>query len=139
MYPGAARIAVAMTDHIKDLLARVAAERSARERPEPRARRAQSDLASVEREIAGEIAHSLGKAGRLLAEAIAQASATRAQLEAKLLAPSERAALVERFHQQRTLAERRLRDLLIQREALGWRNHSDVKRDYVIPPALPDE
>jgi hypothetical protein len=128
-----------MTDHIKELLERVAAERRARERPVPGARRAQSDLASVEREIAGEIAHSLGKAGRLLAEAIEQASAARAQLEAELLPASTRAALVERFHEQRALAERRLRNLLIQREALGWRNHSDLKRDYIIPPALPDE
>jgi hypothetical protein len=132
-----------MTDHIKDLLARVAAEPStAPQRSReivPGAGRAQSALSSVEREIAGEIARSLGKAGRLIAEAIEQASATRAELEAEPLPPSERAALVDRFHQQRALAERRLRDLLIQREALGWRNHSDVKREYVIPPALPGE
>jgi hypothetical protein len=128
-----------MTDHIKDLLARVAAERSAREPPVADAGLARSNLASVEREIAGEIAHSLGKAGRLLSEAIEQASAIRAQLEAEFLPTSERAALVECFHQQRALAERRLRDLIIQREALGWRNHSDVKRDYVIPPALSGE
>jgi hypothetical protein len=124
-----------MADHIKDLLARVAAERTSAPRPVPS--RAEAGLASVEREIAGEIAHSLGKAGRLLAEAIAAASATRARVLSGQLGDGERALLVERFEQQRSLAERRLRDLLIQREALGWRNHSDVKREYVIPPALP--
>jgi hypothetical protein len=124
-----------MTDHLKDLLARVAAERQAA--PQPAPSRAERGLAAVEREIAGEIAHSLGKAGRLLAEAIAAANATRARVLSGQLAADERALLVERFEHERTLAERRLRDLVIQREALGWRNHSDVKRDYVIPPALP--
>jgi hypothetical protein len=126
-----------MTDHLKDLLARVAAERT--RAPQPVRSRAEAGLAAVEREIAGEIAHSLGKAGRLLAEAIAAASATRAQLQAAPLGADERAVLIERFEQQRTFAERRLRDLIIQREALGWRNHADVKRDYVIPPALPGD
>jgi hypothetical protein len=126
-----------MSDHLKELLARVASERNAA--PQPVERRAAAGLASVEREIAGEIAHSLGKAGRLLAEAIAAASATRARLQSEPLGPGERAELRERFDRERTLAERRLRDLLIQREALGWRNHSDVKRDYVIPSPLPNE
>lgn len=126
-----------MSDHIKDLLARVAAERNAA--PEPVERRGQGGLAAVEREIAAEIAHSLGKAGRLLAEAIAAASALHTRLQAAPSGAGERSVLVERFEEQRTLAERRLRDLLIQREALGWRNHADVKREYVIPPALPKE
>lgn len=124
-----------MTDHLKDLLARVAAERTAA--PRPTQSRAEAGLAAVEREIAGEIAHSLGKAGRLLAEAIAAASATRARVQAGQLSGAERAVLVEQFEQERALAERRLRDVIIQREALGWRNHADVRRDYVIPPALP--
>jgi hypothetical protein len=124
-----------MTDHLKDLLARVAAERTAA--PRPTQSRAEAGLAAVEREIAGEIAHSLGKAGRLLAEAIAAASATRARVQAGQLSAAERAVLVEQFEQERALAERRLRDVIIQREALGWRNHADVKRDYVIPPPLP--
>jgi hypothetical protein len=134
-----------MSDHLKDLLARVASNAASQQARGPGAshtpaeRRAQAGLAAIEREIAGEIAHSLGKAGRLLAEAIAQASATREQIEAGAPAAAERAALVERFERERTLAERRLRDLLIQREALGWRNHSEVKRDYVIPPPLSGE
>jgi len=129
-----------MADHIKDLLGRVAAERtsgspSAAPSRTAGERRGASALAATEREIAGEIAHSLGKAGRLLAEAIAQAGATRAQLEgARPAEGAERAALVERFERERAHAERRLRDLLIQREALGWRNHAELKRDYVIPP-----
>lgn len=123
-----------MADHIKELLARVAAERHAA--PRPAEGRAQAGLAAIEREIAGEIAHSLGKAGRLLAEAIAAANTTRARLRAEPLEAGERAVLVERFEQERLHAERRLRNLLIQREALGWRNHSEVHREYVIPPAL---
>ena len=134
-----------MTDHIKDLLGRVAAERTSGSPSAAQSRtsaegRGSSALAATEREIAGEIAHSLGKAGRLLAEAIAQASATRAQLEgAPPAAGAERADLVGRFEREREYAQRRLRDLLIQREALGWRNHSELKRDYVIPPPWPRE
>lgn len=126
-----------MSDHLKDLLARVAAERLAERQPvEPTAR---PGLAAVEREIAGEIAYSLGKAGRLLAEAIAAAGATREQLLAGVFGAGERAVLRERFEEQRAHAERRLRDLLIQREALGFRNHADVKREYALPPPLPSE
>lgn len=124
-----------MSDHIKDLLARVAAERTAA--PQPAERRSQAGLAAVEREIAGEIAHSLGKAGRLLVEAIATASATRARLQAGEFIAGERAVLIERFERERTHAERRLRDLIIQREALGWRDHGDLRRQYVIPPGFP--
>lgn len=126
-----------MSDHLKELLARVAAERLAA--PQPVERTVRSGLAAVEHEIAGEIAHSLGKAGRLLAEAIAAAGATRAELQSGAFDAGERAVLLERFDQQRAHAERRLRDLLIQREALGFRNHADAKREYAIPPPLPSE
>ncbi|HTV23441.1 MAG TPA: hypothetical protein VMG12_32350 [Polyangiaceae bacterium] len=136
-----------MSDHLKELLARVAAEREASQPAPglatphsgtPGERRMQAGMAALEREIAGEIAHSLGKAGRLLGEAIAQANATRAQIET-LVFGAERTALIGRFEQERAHAEHRFRNLLIQREALGWRNHSELRRDYVIPPPLSRE
>ena len=145
---GRTNIPAAMTDHLKDLLARVAGERqAAAERapglalPPSRApgeRRSQAGMAALEREIAGENAHSLGKAGTFLAEAIAQANATRAKVEATAPGP-ERSALIEQFERERAHAEYRFRNLLIQREALGWRNHSELRRDYVIPGALSRE
>jgi hypothetical protein len=41
--------------------------------------------------------------------------------------------LEDEFYKQRALTERALRDLLIQREALGLLRHDDVKQRYVIP------
>jgi hypothetical protein len=129
-----------VSERIRGLLGRVAAQTGRdpadddlRERLPPR-----SGVGSVEQEIAREVAYSLGKAGRLLEQAIEQAQRARAELERAALGTAERGLLVDRFNAARAHAERRLRDLLIQREALGWRSHSEVKQAYVIPPALPD-
>lgn len=132
-----------MTDRIRELLQRVAGEgvpsteheRELRERL-PLAGRG---LRSVEREIAGEIASSLGRAGSKLEQALSQAVATLAALEALPAPSAERRMLIERYADERSQAERRLRDLLIQREAIGLRNHADVFSRYVIPPRPPSE
>lgn len=132
-----------MAERIRELLRRVAAAEGSSE-PRDRELRerlpavGRAGLPAIEREIASEIAHSLGKAGRLLEAAITQARGTLAALESEALGAAERRALLERFSEQRAAAERRLRDLLIQREALGLRRHADVHRVYVIP-SLPPE
>ena len=128
-----------MTDRIRELLSRVGAqgdapateqERELRERVLPAAR----GLQSVEREIAREIASSLGRAGSKLESALERVHATLAAVQAASPGSAERRALLERYEGEREHAERRLRDLLIQREAIGLRNHADVRRRYVIPP-----
>jgi hypothetical protein len=125
-----------MSERIKSLLERVAVsegsgssvDRDLRDRLPQR-----GNLASLEREIASEIASSLGRAGSKLEAALERANATRAELEASTPGTAERRTLIERFDVERTQAERRLRDLLIQREAIGLRRHTDVHQRYVIP------
>jgi len=129
-----------MADRLLELLGRVStAERSSdpataelRERMP-----CQRGMAAVEREIVKEIAYSLGKAGNKLEAALAQASRTLGALESASLDAAERQLLRARFAEERAHAERRLRDLMIQREALGFRNHADLLRRYPLPPRLP--
>lgn len=126
-----------MTERIRELLQRVAAEgtptteqeRTLRERLPP-----ERGLRSVEREIAAEIASSLGRAGSKLEAALENLRVTSAALAGAAPTTAERRVLLERYEEERAHAERRLRDLLIQREAIGLRNHADVHRRYVIPP-----
>ena len=130
-----------MSERIQSLLARVsAADGSAR--PGDAALRerlpSRGNLEALEREIASEIAYSLGRAGNKLESALQQAQRTRHTIESVPHEPDERRLLVARFNEERALAERRLRELMIQREALGFRRHSDLLRLYPIPPRLPD-
>lgn len=95
-------------------------------------------LASLQREIAEEIAYSLGRAGAKIERSIAllEALLTRATaLDASgaPLSDAERDEMHRAFAQERLLAERHLRDLLLQREALGFRRHEDVLERWVIP------
>lgn len=95
-------------------------------------------IAALQREIAEEIAYSLGKAGtkiersiRLLNDLLERAS--RLNTSGLRLTEAERDELFDAFATERQLAERHVRDLLIQREALGLRRHDDVKERWVIP------
>jgi hypothetical protein len=58
------------------------------------------------------------------------------RIESTALQADERSVLVTRFNEERKLAEQRLLDLMIQREALGLRRHSDLLQRYPIPPRL---
>jgi hypothetical protein len=130
-----------MSERIRSLLQRVAAAEGSLDPHDRRLREhiPTGTVASLERELAGEIAYSLGRAGTKLDEAIAQVAATQVALLAAVPGSAERRALTERLLGERTAAERRLRDLLIQREAIGLRRHTDVHQRYVIPPLLDDE
>jgi hypothetical protein len=129
-----------MTERIRELLQRVAvAEGSIDPRAQPlREKLPAGTIASLEREVAGEIAYSLGRAGDKLDAAIALAAGTRAAWLAAAPGSPERRALGLRLEEERTAAERRLRDLLIQREAIGLRRHTDVHQRYVIPSGVGD-
>jgi hypothetical protein len=127
-----------MAERIRNLMQRVAAAKESIQ-PEDEALRERLPrigIAAVERELVGEIARSLGKAGDLLAAAIERCRETRARLEDTTLSASERRVLIEQYSEQRAHAEKRLRYLLIQREALGWRRHTEIHQQYVIPPRL---
>ena len=130
-----------MSERIRSLLQRVAAADGSLDPLDQRLRERvpNGTVASLEREVAGEIAYSLGRAGAKLEAAIEQLAATRSALLAATPGSAERRALRERLREQRAAAERRLRDLLIQREALGLRRHTDVHQRYVMPAPVDDE
>jgi hypothetical protein len=130
-----------VSERIQNLVARVSAA-DGPARPGDAALRerlpSRGNLESLEREIVAEIAYSLGRAGNKLESALQQAQRTRQMIESGPHEPDERRGLVARFNEERALAERRLRDLMIQREALGFRRHSELLQLYPIPPRLPD-
>jgi len=130
-----------MSERIRSLLQRVAAADGSLDPLDQRLRERVpcGTVASLEREVAGEIAYSLGRAGAKLEAAIEQVAATQRALLAAAPGSAERRALRERLSQERSAAERRLRDLLIQREALGLRRHTDVHQRYVMPAPVDDE
>lgn len=125
-----------MTERIRSLLQRVAkADGGADDKDaELRQRLPATSVASLEREIASEIAYSLGRAAEKLETALSQALGTLAELEAAPPTSDGRSALISRYNDERGIAERRLRDLLIQREALGFRRHAELHQRYPIPP-----
>jgi hypothetical protein len=95
-------------------------------------------IAALHREIAEEIAYSLGKAGtkiersiRILNELLERAH--KLDASGANLTEAERNELFGAFADERVMAQRHLRDLLIQREALGFRRHDDVKERWQIP------
>ena len=125
-----------MTERLRGLLERVAkAEGSSDAKDmELRQRLPSTSIASLEREIASEIAYSLGRAAEKLEAALSQAQSTLAELEAAHPDAESRPALIHRYNDERSVAERRLRDLLIQREALGFRRHAELHERYPLPP-----
>ncbi|MEY2930965.1 MAG: hypothetical protein RL033_1714 [Pseudomonadota bacterium] len=97
------------------------------------ARMSGAALATVQRELMEEIAHSLGKAGRKVQRQAELLQALVARVASEVLTTDEREQLREEYRRQRALADRHLRDFLIQREALGFRRHDEVRRVYPIP------
>jgi hypothetical protein len=129
-----------MSERIRSLLQRVAAQADGgadAKDAELRRRLPSTSVASLEREIASEIAYSLGRAAEKLEAALSQALRTLAELEAAHPDAERRRALISRYNDERSVAERRLRDLLIQREALGFRRHTELHQRYPIPPRWP--
>ncbi len=92
-------------------------------------------LRRIEKEIAGEKAAALGRAGERLEQALQE---TREAAD-RLLAARD-AAEHERRSEDYTIARRRALDarlaLLIQREALGLRRHVTVDQQFPEPPDL---
>jgi hypothetical protein len=90
-------------------------------------------LQRVEREIAAEKAAALGRAGERLELALAEAAALAVRLEmATDLA--ERRRLTHEYEQARGRAASARLMLIIQREALGLRQHRLVDQEFPEPP-----
>jgi hypothetical protein len=92
-------------------------------------------LERVEREIVGERAAALGRAGERLEAALAEVHALGARLDGVHDADA-RAALLREYEAARRQAATARLMLLIQREANGLRHHRDVERLFPEPPRL---
>lgn len=91
-------------------------------------------LAAVEAEIREEMAASLGRVGQRLEACIEELG--RLATEAAAADVPSRTALVARYNELRAEAEEHLFALVVQREAMGLRNHTGLERTYPIPPRL---
>jgi hypothetical protein len=125
-----------MSERIRSLLERVGASNASTDEQSAqlRERLPARSVAALEREIASEIAHSLGRASSKLEAALAQATSARSELQASAPGSEQRQELLRLFEERSTLAERCLRNLIIQREALGFRRHTELHQRYVLPP-----
>src|SRR5262249_31540608 len=85
-------------------------------------------LELLQTELNQDIAGSLGQTDLHVNFALAELELKKARYERAVrdgAAERERTVLAHAFNQQRLVAERRLRELLIQREALGFRRNQD--------------
>lgn len=125
------KLASELRDHGVD--SRYLARVEARVTPEDR-------LESLELEIAQEMAGALGRTEDRLNLALAELELCEARYARAVRegAPAEvRSALVEAHDAQRKVAQQRLRELLIQREAMGFRRNQILDELYPIPGRLP--
>lgn len=96
---------------------------------------ADEHLETLEAEIAREVAQSLGRSEDRVNLALAELDLLKARYDRAPAA--ERRACAEAFNEQRTVAEARLRELLIHREAVGFRRNQVLNELYPIPAKLP--
>ena len=97
----------------------------------------EQELDTLQKEIAGEIARALGRTEEHLDLAMAElelCAAKLARLRASGASATELSEAVDAFNRQRSVAEKRLRDLVIHREAAGFRRNQIV---YDLPPDSP--
>lgn len=101
-------------------------------------RRPGEGLKRTEREIMGEKAATLGRAGERLEAALREVAVITASFMTAR-SPEERARLANEHERARQAALVARRTLLIQREALGLRQHRVVDQLYPEPPRLSNE
>jgi hypothetical protein len=122
------RLAAELAEH--GLESRYLARVQARVDPE-------QELTALQQEIAGEIARALGRTEERLNLAMAELELCGARLARLRVGGETGAALqdaIEAFNQQRREAEHRLRDLVIHREAAGFRRNQAVYEEHPLPP-----
>ena len=87
----------------------------------------------LEKEILGEKAAALGRAGERLEEALAITAALGQALDRET-DPARRATLLAEYESARRRAASARTMLLIQREAIGLRHHRPVDQQFPEPP-----
>ena len=124
------RLASELAAHgvVSEYLARVEARLSLEQRME-----------TLQVELMQEMASALSRTEMRVNMALAELQLQRARYDRALAegAPEDRrSALIEAFNAQRKVAQARVRDLQIQREALGFRRNQILNELYPIPPRL---
>ena len=92
-------------------------------------------LRRLDREIVGEKAAALGRAGERLEQAMREADTAGVRLLAAK-DPEERERLGQEYTTARARAIQARVVLMIQREALGLRRHTTVDQQFPEPPPL---
>jgi hypothetical protein len=95
--------------------------------------RGENGVRHTEEEILREKAAALGRAGERLEHALAETAALGAALDAER-DPARRPALLADYEAARRRADSARLMLIIQREAVGLRQHRDVERQFPDPP-----
>lgn len=96
-------------------------------------------LETLQAELAREIAQALGRSEDKVNVALAELELHRARYDRAVRenAPvNERQGYAQAFNAQRAVAQAKLRDLLIHREAIGFRRNQMLNDLYPIPPRL---
>lgn len=102
----------------------------------------EQQLETLENEIAQEMAGALGRTEDRLNLALAELELCEARYRrahAAHASVAERSALVSAYNAQRVVVQARLRELVIHREAVGFRRNQIVYELFPIPPRLSDE
>lgn len=92
-------------------------------------------LQRTEKEIIAEKAATLGRAGERLEAALGLVAELRQAVESAT-APAARAWALASYRQARSRALDARHTLIIQREAIGLRNHRIVDQQFPEPPVL---
>jgi hypothetical protein len=92
--------------------------------------------ASLERQLVEEMTFALRRSTDKVDAALA-ALARIARQVAAAVTSAERDERIAAFNGERKRALEAYRDLLIHREALGFRRHDEIARSYPIPPPIP--
>lgn len=96
-------------------------------------------IESLQAELNQDIAGALGQSDLRVLFALAELELHRARYDRAVqtrASDSELAALANAFNKQRLLAQKRLRELLIHREAVGFRRNQVLYELYPIAPKL---
>lgn len=132
-----------MEDRARDLVKRLSAEGFEspyldRLRAKTAEARRSAELGKIQREIVEEMAASLGRAEDRINRALLELDVLAARVRrAEAAADAERLTLlVDDFNRMREYAKLRVRDLRIQREALGFRNNALLAELYPIPAPI---
>lgn len=99
----------------------------------------EDSMEQIEREFVREIATALGRSEDRVNLALAELELHRARYDRAVrdgASDEERQSHARAFNQQRIVAQTKLRDLLIHREAIGFRRNNMLNDLYPIPPKL---